>query len=176
MNELERDRADDAQRARRRDRRREAVLFGCVLTALLGPMVYAVVAKPSWRSCTELAVVLLPYAVLGLSWRRARVASPVREEKSEADYRTAPTTAEPREPRDRSDVIVVVASLLIGVAAIAVGAVFSGITWIVGCLAILTQKTIERLRARRNARLELEWERSLESADTCEVRAREWTK
>jgi len=193
MNELEREYLDNVARSKRKDDRPFFIVFyGC--SSLVFGLVWMIADGFSVESVmmtlSTLGVALILPALLLAKrfqkWFEDRNVVVMVTER-EKGYRAPITMASP-EPVSRARHVI--ASIPLGVVAFASAVVgfsshrtsllesfivVSTVVVLVG-IGFAVRAVYRAWRARRNARLEIQWEKWLDSADSCEVGPRKWTK
>jgi hypothetical protein len=198
MNELEQEYQDNLQRVKRRENRRRVAFLGLYFVFVF-VMFVAYLARGE-LSVREVACALpLTIILAGVStFRVARYLLKRFEDRNvevstterERAYREAiimmpEADARPAKPR----LLALFALIPVGLATFGFGVltydphyyrsdrpIALGITITIAGVILVGKHIYATWRARRNARLELQWEKWLDSADSCEVGPRKWTK
>ncbi len=200
MNDLEREYLQNVERTKRRDQRRWLATMAIFYSvAPVGFCIYLAADDFSVRGAIR-AIPLLAFFGVALAIRSAIRVGPgllkrledrrveVTSTERERTYREPIATNE-RAPRPTPPIVFMVAMIPLGVAAVALGVLLNdphsrrvsyleayGVIFVLGGIILVGQHVYRAWRTRRNARLELEWEKWLDSADSCEVGPRKWTK
>ena len=193
MNELEREYLENVRRLKRREDRRRVVFIGlCAVSICVLSCAYFVRDNAIGEAVTIIiGVVLLvlprlvrlaPYLLKRFEDRNVEVASTERERA----YREPAIMQRQEELRPtKPSVLALFALIPLGAVTFAIGVAIHdprdrliplGITFTMMGFILVGQRLYGWWRARRNARLELQWEKWLDSADSCEVGPRKWTK
>ena len=195
MNPLEQEYLSNLERAKDHERKRQRWML--IAACAIGLPVYLATELsdgPSVHAVLDIAWTLSPFAlvlVIAIAdrflkrWEDRDVVAITSER--ERLYRDAPVTLDAQRPRRlRRWLAAAPAALLFAMYVVRRGGwlgdgvgenlVIGGMVLGAAGLGAAVKRVYETWRSRRNARLELRWDRWLESADSCKVGAREWTE
>ncbi len=198
MNELEWEYQANLHRMKMRENRRRRIALGLASAAFVAGAILTFVFEGfTPHAFLQAAWSLSLPGLLGCLWLATRFQTwfeerhvEVTSTERERAYRVAPPIAQARPSRvSRARHVIATAPLALVIVAYVVRRLSWGnvddvpeslaITAVLGTLlgiGVLARHVYEAWRARRNARLELQWEKWLDSADSCEVGPRKWTK